>query len=174
MTDEPKQKKHPSLRPPLSHLHIVNDKRPVCIMSCNSLMMSRVAAATLRACTLSTYVGVGGTVNSPGVCTFIYCWEMLIVATASLCVGTGAVPVLHHGLKTAAGNEEKTGRGRNGREGKRGKHFRKEWHGTQTRQSLKPADNPADWFGHIRAGTKPPSGRAGHVSAGWNADWQLF
>lgn len=108
------------------------------------------------------------------VCTFIYCWEMLIVATASLCVGTGAVPVLHHGLKTAAGNEEKTGRGRNGREGKRGKHFRKEWHGTQTRQSLKPADNPADWFGHIRAGTKPPSGRAGHVSAGWNADWQLF
>lgn len=69
---------------------------------------------------------MGGTVNSPGVCTFIYCWEMLIVATTSLCAGTGAGPVLHHGLKTAAGNEEKKGWGRNGRERKRGKHFRKE------------------------------------------------
>lgn len=99
--------------------------------------------------------GVGGrTVNSPGVCAFIYCWEMLIVATAFLCVGTEAVPVLHHGLKTAAGNEEKKGRGRNGRERKRGKHFRKERHGTQTRRPLKPADNPADWFGHIRDGTE--------------------
>ena len=135
----------------------LNDKRPVCIMSCNSLMMSRVHAATLRAWALSTYVGggVGGrTVNSPGVCAFIYCWEMLIVATAFLCVGTEAVPVLHHGLKTAAGNEEKKGRGRNGRERKRGKHFRKERHGTQTRRPLKPADNPADWFGHIRDGTE--------------------
>lgn len=139
----------------------LNDKRPVCIMSCNPLMMSRVPAATLRACTLSTY-GVevenggwgGGTVNSPGVCTFIYCWEMLIVATASLCVGTWAVPVLHHGLTTAAGNGEKKGRGRNSRECRGGKHFRKEWHGTQTRQSLKPADNPADWFGHIRHGNR--------------------
>lgn len=98
--------------------------------------------------------GRRGTVNSTGVCTFIYCWEMLIVATASLCVGTGAVPVLHHGFKTAAGNEEKKGRGRNSRERRRGKHFRKEWHGTQTRQSLKPADNLADWFGHIRHGNR--------------------
>lgn len=152
----------------------LNDKRPVCIMSCDLLMMSRVPAATLRVCTLSAYVGRGGTANSPGVCTFIYCWEMLIVATTSLCVGTGAGPVLHHGLKTAAGNEEKKGRGRNGRERKRRKHFRKEWHGTQTRQSLKPADNPADWFGHIRDGTESPSGRVRHAGAGWNTDWQLF
>lgn len=98
----------------------LSNKRPVCIMSCNSLMMSRVPAATSRACTLSAYVGGGFTVNSPGFCTFIYCWEMLIVATASLCVGTGAVPVLNHGLKTAAGNEEKKGRGKTVERGKEG------------------------------------------------------
>lgn len=37
----------------------LNDKRLVCIMSCDLLMMSRVPAATLRVCTLSTYVGRG-------------------------------------------------------------------------------------------------------------------
>lgn len=127
----------------------LNNKRPVCIMSCNSLMMSRVPAATSRACTLSAYVG-GGYSEQPWLLHIYlllrdaYCSNSLLV-----CWHRGR-PCFTSWLKNSSWELREERQRENGRERKRGKHFRKEWHGTQTRPSLKPADNPADWFGHIR------------------------
>lgn len=100
---------------------------------------------------------------------------MRIVATTSLCVAVGASSVLHlvwkkcgrrEGEKWRQKKRECETRGRQ-KKREREKHFRKEWHGTETRRPLKPADNPADWFGHIRDGSELRLAQE-YVSTGWN------
>lgn len=87
-----------------------------------------------------------------------------------LCVAVGAGSVLHLDWKKEL-EENRRNKGRKKEEWetenrkKERKHFRKEWHGTETRRPLKPADNPTDWFHHIRDGSESLSGRAEYVSA---------
>lgn len=127
-------------------------------MSCDSLMLSRVPAATSRVCRVSPHLEAG--YNERSWLWHIYffvCWEMLIVATASPCVAAGAYPVLRLDSKKQLGERR---RRRNTIERQKEENTSgKNWHGTGTRVPLKPSGNPADWYGHIRDGTKPPSGR---------------
>lgn len=120
-------------------------------------MLSRVPAATSRVCRVSPHLEAG--YNERSWLWHIYffvCWEMLIVATASPCVAAGASPVLRLDSKKQLGERRRKTVERQKEENT----LRKNWHGTSTRLPLKPAGNPADWYGHIRDGTKPPSGRA--------------
>lgn len=157
-------------------------------MSCDSLMLSRVPAATSRVCRVSPHLEAG--YNERSWLWHIYffvCWEMLIVATASPCVAAGASPVLRLDSKKQLGERRRKTVERQKEENTWGKN----WHGTGTRLPLKPAGNPADWYGHIRDGTKPPSGRAsmqvwdktqrlmailGPSSSGflWNITWRWW
>lgn len=157
-------------------------------MSCDSLMLSRVPAATSRVCRVSPHLEAG--YNERSWLWHIYffvCWEMLIVATASLCVAAGASAVLRLDSKKQLGERRRKTIERQKEENTLGKN----WHGTGTRLPLKPSGKPADWYGHIGDGTKPPSGRVsmqvrdkmqrlmailGPSSSGflWNVTWKRW